>query len=37
MITVFFPNPHFDDDGTRLREPRWDRTALWEDLRRRYA
>jgi hypothetical protein len=37
MITVFFPNPHFDDDWTRLREPRWDRTALWDDLRRRYA
>ena len=37
MITVFFPNPHFDDKGRRRREPRWEKTALWEDLRRRYA
>ena len=37
MITVFFPNPWLDDDGERLREPRWERTALWDDLRRRYA
>jgi hypothetical protein len=37
MITVLFPNPHFDDDFTRLREPRWEKTALWEDLRRRYG
>jgi len=37
MITVYFPNPYFDDDFRRLREPRWDKTALWEDLRRRYA
>jgi hypothetical protein len=38
MITVFFPNPWLDDHGEqRVREPRWDRTALWEDLRRRYA
>ena len=37
MITVLFPNPHFDDDFRRLREPRWEKTALWEDLRRRYA
>ena len=37
MVTVFFPNPWLDDDGERVREPRWERTALWEDLRRRYA
>jgi hypothetical protein len=38
MVTVFFPNPWLDDEGEqRRREPRWDRTALWEDLRRRYA
>ena len=37
MVTVFFPNPHFDDDWKRLRKPRWEKTALWEDLRRRYA
>ena len=37
MITVFFPNPWLDDAGERVREPRWDRTGLWEALRRRYA
>ena len=37
MVTVFFPNPWLDDAGDRVREPRWDRTALWEGLRRRYA
>jgi hypothetical protein len=37
MITVHFPNPYFDADFKRQREPDWTRTALWEDLRRRYA
>jgi hypothetical protein len=37
MITVYFPNPWLDDDAERVREPRWERTALWEDLRRRHA
>ena len=37
MITVYFPNPWLDDDLERVREPRWERTALWEDLRARYA
>jgi hypothetical protein len=37
MVTVYFPNPWLDDDTERVREPRWERTALWEDLRRRYA
>ena len=37
MITVFFPNPWLDETAARLREPRWERTALWEDLRARYA
>jgi hypothetical protein len=37
MVSVFFPNPHFDDEWKRLREPRWEKTALWEDLRARYA
>jgi len=37
MVTVYFPNSHFDDDWKRLSEPRWEKTALWEDLRRRYA
>jgi hypothetical protein len=37
MITVFFPNPWLDDDQRRMREPRWEKTALWEALRARYA
>jgi hypothetical protein len=37
MVTVYFPNPFFSETFERLREPRWDRTALWEDLRRRYG
>jgi hypothetical protein len=37
MVTVYFPNPFLTDDFERLREPRWERTALWEDLRRRYG
>jgi hypothetical protein len=37
MITVFFPNPWLDDEQGRTREPRWEKLALWESLRRRYA
>jgi hypothetical protein len=37
MITVYFPNPWLDDHAERLREPRWEKTALWEDLRARYG
>jgi hypothetical protein len=37
MVTVLFPNPHFDADFRRVQPPRWERTALWDDLRRRYA
>jgi len=37
MITIYFPNPWLDDDGERVREPRWARTALWDELRARYA
>jgi hypothetical protein len=37
MITVFFPNPWLDDDDRRLQSPRLEKTALWEDLRSRYA
>lgn len=36
MITVFFPNPYYDDASERLRAPDFTRTALWEDFRRRY-
>jgi hypothetical protein len=37
MITVYFPNPWLDDDLERVREPRWEATALWDHLRARYA
>jgi hypothetical protein len=37
MITVLFPNPYFDDESRRLREPRPENAALWEDFRRRFA
>lgn len=37
MITVYFPNPWLDGDLVRTREPRWEKTALWESLRARYA
>jgi hypothetical protein len=37
MITILFPNAHFDESWRRLAEPRWEKTALWEELRRRYA
>ncbi len=37
MITVLFPNPHFDEHWRRLGEPRWEKTALWHALRCRYA
>lgn len=37
MVTVLFPNPHDDEVGGLLAEPRWQRVALWDDLRRRYA
>ena len=37
MVTVFFPNPFYDDESHRLREPDPGRTALWEDFRRRHS
>lgn len=37
MVTVLFPNPHFDEVGGLLAEPRWERLALWDDLRRRHV
>ena len=37
MITVYFPNPWLDDDAQRVREPRWEKVELWEELRTRYA
>ena len=37
MVTVLFPSPYFEHDGRMLTEPKWERLALWDDLRRRYA
>lgn len=37
MVTVLFPNPHFDDAWRLLDEPRWEKTAIWDGLRQRYA
>ena len=37
MVTVFFPNPFYDDESYRLREPDPRRTELWEDFKRRYC
>jgi len=37
MITILFPNAHFDENWRRLPEPRWEKTELWQELRRRYA
>lgn len=37
MITILFPNAHFDEAWRRLPEPRWEKTALWQELSRRYA
>ena len=36
MVTIFFPNPYYDDASERLRVPDLTRTALWGDFRRRY-
>ncbi len=37
MITVLFPSPHLDAEGRHFPAPRWEKTALWRELRRRYA
>ena len=38
MITVFFPNPWLNAEGTkRMKEPDWTRRSLWLDLRARFA
>ena len=36
QITIFFPNPFLMADLRFEPEPRWERLALWDDLRRRY-
>jgi len=35
MLTVFFPNPYYDDD-MRRQPPDWRKLGLWNDLRTRY-
>lgn len=37
MISVLFPNPHYDENFQRLKEPQWEKTKLWEDFLRRYS
>jgi hypothetical protein len=37
MISLMFPNPHYDEEFRHLKEPRWEKTRLWEDLRARYC
>jgi hypothetical protein len=37
MITIFFPNPYYDERTERRQEPDWTKTELWESFRRRYA
>ena len=37
MITVFFPNPYYDEAFRRLKEPDWEKTRVWEEFRRRYG
>jgi hypothetical protein len=36
MITIYFPNPYFDKQGM-IKEPKWERLQLWEQLRAQYA
>jgi len=36
MITVFFPNPHLDDEEKRTRRPDWSRLRLWNEVRREF-
>ncbi len=37
MVTIFFPNPYYDDQGRRLPAPDPARTGTWEALRRRWG
>lgn len=37
MITIYFPNPHYDEATERRQAPDWTKTALWESFRRRYT
>ncbi|MGA9526265.1 MAG: hypothetical protein WBV82_32695 [Myxococcaceae bacterium] len=36
MITVFFPNPHLNDEEKRTRHPDWSRLRLWNEVRREF-
>ena len=37
MITIFFPNPYYDERSERRQAPDWTKTELWDSFRRRYA
>ncbi len=37
MITVFFPNPHLDENLKRVKEPDWEKLDLWKTFRSKYA
>lgn len=37
MISVLFPRPYYDEQFQRLKEPQWEKTKLWKDLRARHA
>jgi len=37
MITIYFPNPYYDNQGGRLEPPKWEKVELWERLRAEYA
>ena len=36
QMTVFLPNPFLTDDMKILKEPRWERLALWDELRQKH-
>jgi hypothetical protein len=36
QLTIFLPNPFLSKDMKILKEPDWDRLALWDLLRKRY-
>ena len=37
MLTVFFPNPYLTDEQKILKEPDWNRLALWKQFREAYS
>ena len=37
MITIFFPNPYYDERADTRQPADWNKTALWESFRQRYT